>query len=193
MPSRALQEWSAGRAAALDEIESAHRAVGGSGRGRRYATQQINHAYAVLLAGQFQAFCRDLHTECVRRLAAAITPAAYQGVVREEFLWNRRLDRGNATSENLAADFGRLGLELWVRATAADARNAQRRQLLNELNEWRNAIAHQDFVGLRVRVRRPVIQLAQVQDWRRACDALARSFDGVLGAYVQGVTGVAPW
>lgn len=55
MPSVALLEWQAGRAAALDEIEAAHRAIGGTGPGRRYATRQINFAYAVLLASQFRA------------------------------------------------------------------------------------------------------------------------------------------
>jgi len=48
---------------ALDEIEAAHASVGGTGPGRRYATQQINQAYALLIASQFQGFCHDLHTE----------------------------------------------------------------------------------------------------------------------------------
>jgi hypothetical protein len=35
MPSTALQTWSTTRAASLDDIERAHAAVGGSGRGHR--------------------------------------------------------------------------------------------------------------------------------------------------------------
>ena len=65
MPSVACYDWSVMRAAALDEIEHAHRSVGGTGRGRRYLTQQLNQAYAVLLSSQFQGFCLDLHEECV--------------------------------------------------------------------------------------------------------------------------------
>ena len=68
------------RRRALDEIEAAHASVGGTGPGRRYATQQINQAYAVLLASQFQGYCRDLHTESVAHLmdfhSAAYTDAA---------------------------------------------------------------------------------------------------------------------
>ena len=64
MSSVALHHWLTARASALDEIEQAHRSVGGTGRGRRYATQQINQAYAVLLSSQFQGFCRNLHEEC---------------------------------------------------------------------------------------------------------------------------------
>jgi hypothetical protein len=72
MPSLALQDWSARRAAALDEIEHAHRSVGGTGPGRRYLTQQINQAYAVLLSSEFQGFCRDLHMECADHLVVVI-------------------------------------------------------------------------------------------------------------------------
>ena len=74
MPSQSYREWLSTRAKALDEIEAAHASVGGTGPGRRYATQQINQAYAVLVASQFQGFCRDLHTESVARLMAFIDP-----------------------------------------------------------------------------------------------------------------------
>ena len=63
MPSKALRRWINSQAAALDQMENAHASVGGKGRGRRYTTDQINQAYAVLLASQFQGFCRDLHSE----------------------------------------------------------------------------------------------------------------------------------
>src|ERR1051326_7716073 len=74
MPSIALQNWHTNRLRTLDEIEQAHRAVGGIGRGRRYATQQINHAYTVLLSSQFQGFCRDLHTECIDAVVRVSPP-----------------------------------------------------------------------------------------------------------------------
>ena len=74
MPSHSYREWLSKRARALDETEAAHASVGGTGPGRRYATQQINQTYAVLVASQFQGFCRDLHTESVTRLMAYIKP-----------------------------------------------------------------------------------------------------------------------
>lgn len=64
MPSKSFQAWRNERSVALDELEAAHQSVGGTGRGRRYATQQINQAYTVLLCSQFQGFCRDLQVEC---------------------------------------------------------------------------------------------------------------------------------
>ena len=50
MPSVSLRRWNADRAATLGEIEDAHHSVGGDRRGRRYATQQIKHAFVVLLS-----------------------------------------------------------------------------------------------------------------------------------------------
>ena len=44
MPSAAYDRWQRERLPSLDELESAHRSVGGVGRGRRDATQQINQA-----------------------------------------------------------------------------------------------------------------------------------------------------
>jgi hypothetical protein len=110
MPSVALLTWLTARAASLDEIENAHRSVGGSGPGRRTATQQINQAYAVLLSSQFQGFCRDLHTECAYLLAGRIAPASLQDAIRSDWQVYRKLDRGNPNPGNIGADFNRFGV-----------------------------------------------------------------------------------
>jgi hypothetical protein len=193
VPSTAFHTWSASRAIWLDEIESAHRSVGGSGPGRRYATQQINQAYAVLLASQFQAFCRDLHSECANYLVAPVPSQDLREMYRLGLVMNRRLDRGNPNPGNIGSDFNRLGLSFWPLVDAHRPPNLHRRMLLEELNDWRNAIAHQDFTPAMLRAGRPILQLAQVQGWRRACDGLARSFDEVMQAHIISRTGTAPW
>ncbi len=192
MPSQSLRTWQTVRASALDEIENAHRMVGGSGPGRRYATQQINHAYAMLLSSQFQGFCRDLHSECVYILTSAIAPVMMQPALRTEFGLHRKLDRGNPNPGNVGADFNRLGLRFWARVEADDARNANRRNLLEGLNMWRNAIAHQDFDPA-VLGGRTMLHLHEVQVWRRACDGLGQSFDNVMHAHLQIAIGASPW
>jgi hypothetical protein len=193
VPSAALQEWSTVRATSLDEVEHAHRSVGGTGPGRRYATQQINQAYAVLLSSQFQAFCRDLHTECVGFLVAPVPVLQLRGMYRSSLLLNRKLDRGNPNVGNIGSDFNRLALLFWPEVDGHRPPNPSRRALLEELNEWRNAIAHQDFAPAMLRGGRPALQLAQVQGWRRACDGLAHSFDEVMHVHIQAKTGSAPW
>lgn len=193
MPSLALQNWTVRRAATLDEIEHAHRSVGGTGPGRRYLTQQINQAYAVLLSSQFQGFCRDLHTECANHLVGSVVSPVLMATYLENLLFSRRLDAGNPNPGNIGADFSRLRLPLWPAVDADHPRSPQRRTALEALNRWRNAIAHNAFVPDMCRGGQPSLHLAQVQDWRRACDGLARSFDNVLCAHLLSATGVAPW
>src|SRR5438876_1583493 len=191
MPSNSLIRWNGERADALDEIENAHVMVGGTERGRRYATQQINYSYAALLSSHFQGFCRDLHSECIDHIVA-IVPAQLQGFLRVEFIWNRSLGRGNPHPGAIGSDFNRLGVDFWTEVTHLDARNERRRDLLQELIDWRNAIAHQDFDpvapgGI------PTLHLARVRAWRRAVDALSRSFDLAMYNYLRALLGAAPW
>jgi hypothetical protein len=192
MPSVSLHEWDTTRSRDLDDIEAAHRSVGGSARGRRYATEQINHAYAVLLASQFQGFCRDLHSEWVDHLVRAIAPAILQPVLRTEFLFNRSLNRGNANPSAIGSDFSRLGVSFWPLIYVHYPQNDRRKLLLEELNTWRNAIVHQDFDPIALGGS-TVLHLVQVKRWRRACNRLAYSFDNVMQAYLVGITGAPPW
>ena len=191
MPSNSLIRWNRERADALDEIENAHALVGGTERGRRYATQQINYSYAALLSSHFQGFCRDLHSECIDRLVA-IVPVQLQVLLSTEFAWNRSLDRGNPHPGAIGSDFDRLGVDIWAEVYALDARNDRRRELLQELIGWRNAIAHQDFDPV-APGGMPTLHLARVRAWRSAVNALARSFDQAMYNYLQAVVGTAPW
>ncbi len=95
MVSKSLATWQTDRADSLNEIVAAHRAVGGTGPGRRVATQQLNQAFAVLLSSQFQGFCRDLHSECAHLLAKGVTPTSLISILEAEFIQGRKLDKGN--------------------------------------------------------------------------------------------------
>jgi hypothetical protein len=191
MPSNSLQQWQQFRRVKLDEIVEAHRAVGGIGRGRRYATEQVNHAYAVLLSSQFQGFCRDLHSECAQKIVESVPPPL-RNVLRGEFLFRRALDRGNPNPGNIGGDFGRLGLRIWDRVKELDTRNDARRELLAELNDWRNAIAHQDFDPVRLGAG-ATLRLSEVNAWRRACSQLAQAFDEVARTHLRSLLGSFPW
>lgn len=192
MPSLSLQNWQTVRSSHLDEMENAHSRVGATARGRRYATQQINQAYAVLLSSQFQGFCRDLHSECVGHLAGAVMPAAFETILRTEFVQNRTLDRGNPNPGNIGTDFNRFGLSFWSRVTGHDVRNHNRRVQLEQLNCWRNAIAHQDFDAAKLGGR-TTLRLQTVRSWRQASDHLAVSFDAVMRVHLAVLTNAPPW
>jgi hypothetical protein len=193
MPSQAYREWMTTRAKALDEIEAAHTSVGGTGRGRRYATQQINQAYAVLVASQFQGFCRDLHTESVARLMAFINPPALvRHLVQAGFTQNRQLDSKNAQPSSIGADFGLLGIKFWQEVYTHHPQNEERKLNLERLNRWRNAIAHQNFSDVSPNAS-PSLTLEQVRRWRSVCRRLARSFDEVMWNHLQSLIGSSPW
>jgi hypothetical protein len=186
------QDWLLGRAAALDEMEHAHRSVGGTGPGCRYLTQHLNQAYPVLLSSQFRGFCRDLHHEGVQRLVAPVASTVLGATYQGSLLLGHKLDGGNANPGNIGSDFNSFGFGFWPAVAAHSPRNPHRRAALEELNRWRNAIAHNAFAPEMFKGGRPSLPLDHVQDWRKACGGLARSFDRVLGDYLHSVTGVAP-
>jgi hypothetical protein len=189
MPSQSLRCWLDERARSLDDIEHAHRRVGGSARGRRRRTLQLNYAYMVLLSSHFQGLCRELHDECVRFLVQSIAPVGLQEAVRSILTENRKLDSGNPNPGNLGSDFKRFGLTFWDAVDLIDVRNRARRRDLQELNGWRNAIAHHDARSLAIRP----LHLRQVREWRRVCENLALCFDEVMRAYLESITGASPW
>jgi RiboL-PSP-HEPN len=193
MPSHSYREWLSTRAKALDEIEAAHASVGGTGPGRRYATQQINQAYAVLVASQFQGFCRDLHTESVARLMAFINPPALVlDLVRARFTKGRQLDSKNAQPGSLGSDFGLLGIKFWDEVDKHHPKNNDRKRELEDLNDWRNAIAHQNFAEVSPGGA-PNLTLKQGRRWRSVCGRLALSFDEVMRRHLQSLVGTTPW
>jgi len=93
--------------------------------------------------------------------------------------------------ETSGLTFTRLGLSFWDEVRRNDARNITRQSRLDELSEWRNAIAHQDFDPAKLR---PVsLTLPVIRGWRGSCNGLARSFDRVMARYIGSVTGTSPW
>lgn len=188
VPFPALDSWNTSAAAALSQLEAAHRAVGGTAAGRRTNTLQLNYAFVLLLSAHFQAFCRDLHSQVTRALSEAMEPTV--GVVlRVNLTFNRQLDSRNAQPGSLGADFGRFGLDFWPAVNGVDRRNRQRREKLDQLNEWRNAIAHHDIASRRGSLTPREVTLDACKTWRSALNGLAMSSDRVLAAHLLTLVG----
>jgi hypothetical protein len=189
MASLSLKRWNTDAVEALDRMEMAHRAIGGAARGRRYATQQINQSYLMLLSSHFQRFCRDLHSEATDHLLGNLDPTL-GAIVRGVLTTGRKLDQGNPNAGNIGADFGRLGMSFWPSVKARDRHYVGRFARLESLARWRNAIAHQDFVShAQALNKRTEVTLQEVRGFRRACSGLARHFDGALLAHIKAVVG----
>jgi hypothetical protein len=193
-PSPSLTRWRAIGQAEIDELLAAHHAIGGTGSGRRTATRQINHALVVQLASQFQRFCRDLHGLCADVVVAS-APPAYRAALHLAFTVARKLDRQNATSGTLGDDFGRFGLAFWSKVDSLGPQYAVRRHRLDQLNAWRNAIAHQDFrrVGTDSLTQDTRPDLPTFRLWRSAVDQLAAGIDRTMHRELTAVIGAGPW
>lgn len=193
-PSPALIRWRTVGQAEIGELLAAHKAVGGAGPGRRTATQQINHALVVQLAAQFQRYCRDLHDLSADAMITA-APASLRPTLARAFTVGRKLDRQNAHSGALGDDFARFGIDFWPVVTALGGRCAGRRRRLDQLNAWRNAIAHQDFRRVAADPltggTRP--DLLMVRTWHRALDQLVGGIDRVMYDELSTTNAVSPW
>jgi hypothetical protein len=165
--------------------------VRGSGR---KTGDPLSDAFIVLLAAHFQQFCRDLHSEAIDFLAASAPHI--DRILKEALRHGRHLDRGNATPSSLGVDFGRPGVNLWSDLRALDVATVARRERLEQLNLWRNAVAHRDFQfsqQVSTTLSGTGRTLPFVHACRTACRALAPQLDAVVAAHLQARVGRAPW
>lgn len=199
MPSPALQAWSSDSAARIGELRHAHQSVGGSGPGRRHRTEQLNWALVLLVAAEFQRYCRGLHDLAVGEIVHQTTGLnmVLASSLRVIMTDNRWLDRGNAHSKNLASDFGRLGMQLWPELERRKPVIAKALQAhIEALNNARNAIAHGQPAKLNAMATAgyPLSRLSTVQRFYGAANSLAGLMDATVAAYLVRVFGgPAPW
>ena len=114
---------------------------GGSGRGRRWYTGQLNRSLLVALVGQFQMYCRDLHNEAIDVYLAAANQGQVK-VLHTLLKQDRKLDTQNPRRSSLGSDFGRLGIDLIPALRSRGPRTVSDLERLDELVEFRNAIVH---------------------------------------------------
>lgn len=186
--------------ARLDEFEQVHGRVTGdqSRRGRTYLTEQINHAYLLAVAAQFQAFCRDLHSEAAQFVASLAAHQHAQATLLLLLTQERALDRGNANPANLGKDFNRLIPDFVDAVKKGSRANGRRLGLLEQLNTWRNVLAHAQDTHELTPAQRQAIQgtkptLRYVRKLRRNCDGLALQLERTLKARLQSIVGQSPW
>ncbi len=195
MASRPLTVWRADASAAFEEIEKAHKAVGGAKPGGRLLTQQLNYAYTMLLAARFQGFARSLQAQTAYAIARGAHTPDYAEMLRENLTSNRALQRHNAQPNSIKEDFARFGLDIWSRVDEERRGNDERRKKLWALITWRNAIAHDEIQAkLASSALEPVtISLGTCRGWRSALSILATSLDKVAADHCQTLGLPRPW
>lgn len=107
--------WAAARADRIKRLRAAHEAFGGTGPGRRWVTDELNHALILRLASEFQGFARDLHDEAGLFIARSLAPGnqQLQDSLRIPYTLHRKMNQGNADPGTLGNDFGLFGMVLW--------------------------------------------------------------------------------
>jgi hypothetical protein len=196
MVSASLVTWRSSRLRRLDRLRAAHEAFG-SGPGRRWETEELNHALVLRLASEFQGFARDLHNEALDAvvLAAARSAPGLETPLRSAYVAARRLDRGNADPGTLDQDFGLFGVKLWADLESRyPGRCAAWNRKLDALCLARNGIAHDDRKKLAMTEAWGwPITLRSVDRWRSALNGLTQGMDHVVGEYLSRIIGASPW
>jgi hypothetical protein len=186
VPSVSLQNWQTNRRLRLAEIDAHCAAAALLAPANPLLAEESLRAFAVLLSGHFQGFCRDLYSECAQIVASRV-PVALQGTVQAQFSTELKINSNNPTVETIRKDFERFAFTLDF---SADPANGPRVTQLGHLNKWRNAVAHQKPTAP---AGVPALTLAAVQSWRAACDGLAVWLDGIMYNELNIILGAAPW
>ena len=193
--SNAKEMWDTECTARLDELERIHAEARGSGRGRRWYTEQLNRSLLVALVGQFQVYCRDLHNEAI---GVCLTQAnAHQVDVLETLLkQNRKLDTQNPRLSSLGSDFGRMGFDLIPALKCRGSRAITDLARVDELVDFRNAIVHgnETQVQLLVKSYRTNVSLKSYRQFRKSLDRLVWIMDNVVAVELaDGLQISRPW
>jgi hypothetical protein len=197
MPSSSLSTWASARTDRVTRLRAAHQALGGTGPGRRWVTDELNQALILRLASEFQGFARDLHDEAGLFVAECVAPGNLdvQDSLRIPYTYSRKLNQGNADPGTLGSDFGLFGIPLWagLQARYQDRAKDWNRKLA-ALNMARNGIVHDDAAKVaRAQADGWPFTLRSVDRWKGALDGLARGMDQVVSGQLKLVYGTSPW
>jgi hypothetical protein len=187
MPSASLLNWQNVRLSNLALIDVQCAACVGTSQPNLALIDENLRAYVLLLSAHFQGFCRDLHTEGAQIIASKVRPSL-QILFQAQFSARRELDRGNATFGNIVMDFNRFGFAMKAELDNLPGAAALKKDL-HDLNEWRNAAAHQNAV---LPPGGP-LTVPMIQGWRHSCDALATSLDTILYNRLRARLRRQPW
>jgi hypothetical protein len=111
MPSVAFNRWRNERMPRLNEVDAHCAAVAALAPPNLTFLDEVIRGFVLHLSAHFQGFCRDLYTECSQVLIAAI-PVGLQATAQAQFSAELKLEKGNATYENIKRDFSRFGFLL---------------------------------------------------------------------------------
>lgn len=176
MTISALQNWRSVRLERLDRLLAAHPDVAGSTTDPA-VTREWTRALVLLLASEFQGFCRDLHDEVANAIGrgAAGNDERLRKRICSGLTMSRGLDRRSADVQTLNHDFYRLGSELSTRlAQQYPDEAAAWLDGLRYLHKARNGVIHDDDISVRKAEDAGwVLRIDSARRWRKLLDEVA--------------------
>ena len=175
MPSTSLLNWRIVRLPNLAHIDAQCVACVAAAPPNPALIDENLRGYVLLLSAHFQGFCRDLYTESSQIIVSKVKRPALEILFQAQFSAQRELDHGNAHFGNIVKDFNRFGFAMKPALNALPGSNPLKLDLHN-LNEWRNAAAHQNAVF-------PAggpLSVPMIQGWRNSCGTLATALDTIM-------------
>jgi hypothetical protein len=173
MPSQALTSLT-DRLTDVDQLMTAHAAVGGTQRGRRFEVEGLNRAAVLMLSAHFEGYLEDVMAEALAALNQHLDPRPLTGGFHNP--WPDRIDEL----------FAFLGMTKPSKAVSWQrASNAAVRENLNKLVRTRNRLAH-GTTGV-------TVYKTEVTSLRKYVEGFAQRFDGLVRDQVRTLTGTYPW
>jgi hypothetical protein len=80
-----------------------HASFTGGGVGRKWFTEEVNHAIIARTAAEFQAFCRDLYIEASSFISSQVSDPALGSIMQLQFGFGMQLNKGNAQRASLGS------------------------------------------------------------------------------------------
>lgn len=195
MASPALTNWDTTGQQRLRELVAVHQGSVGPGPGRKWGTEQLNRSLFVALVAQFQAYCVDLHDLAVDVHVNHAAPG--QGPLLETLLTQgRKLASQNPRTDHLGSDFGRFGFKLIDEVKQVHSSAPQWLRDLDDLVDFRNAIAHGNETEVAAIVDRTKLRSTKqsFQTCWRTLNRLAPAIDLTVGRKLSHLLGIAsPW
>lgn len=196
--SEPRRRWTAERLGRIDVLATGHASVGGvSGPGRpRDASKPLAHAYIIGMLGEFQGYVRDLHDLAVERvISASGATASFAPILTDGMTSGRGIDRGNATTRTVKADFGRIGLSPLHLSVHNSRWTSGDSSQFDKLIQLRNALGHANDAELR-----KLLAAGGVKDtvtWARAqrpvLNRYVKALDMLVWDHLKRATGKEPW
>jgi hypothetical protein len=179
----ALRKWRSNRLTRLDLVLAAHPHAAGS-RTDPAVAPEWTRALVLIVASEFQGFCRDLHDDAAEAIARGVVSddRRIRDIIISGLTVNRGLNRRGADVQTLEDDFLRLGMALWPSLSKQHPIAAPVwLEALRYLHKARNGVVHDDLTSVAIaQAAGWTLQIDTVRRWRKLVNEIAEAMGCIV-------------